>query len=274
VRGELLGAFAITEPGSGSDTYAMACQAERDGDDWVLSGHKAHITLAPVADVALVFASTNPSAGRWGISAFLVHRDRPGVLFGDNREKMGLRTTPYGDIVLDRYRAPAEDLVGREGAGASIFSTAMEAERGLIMAAHLGAAERAVTDALARANARRQFGLPIAAFQAVSHRLADMQMAHETARLLLYKVAAMMDRGDRVPMAAAMAKLGCSEAIASIALDAARIHGALGYEKGHDTERELRDALGGLVYSGTSDIQKNLIAALMGADTDAARKDP
>lgn len=264
IRGELVGAFAITEPGSGSDTYAMEATAVPTADGWVLNGHKAHITLAPVADVAIVFAITNPEAGRWGVSGFLVHADRPGVTFTPTKPKMGLRTTPFGDIHLDGYEASADDLLGAEGAGASIFATCMESERGLIMATHLGAAERMIDEAIERANTRHQFGQPIGAFQAVSHRLADMALRHEMARLLLYKAAASIGAGGRATLAAAMAKLGASEAIAEIALDAARVHGAQGYVTEYEVEREVRDALGGLVYSGTSDVQKNLIATLLG----------
>ena len=267
IAGDLVGAFAITEPESGSDTYAMATRAERRGEGWLLTGHKAHITLAPVADVAIVFAVTDPDAGRWGISAFVVHTDRPGVECTPTKPKMGLRTTPFGDIVLDGYEAGAGDLLGAEGAGASIFATCMESERGLIMATHLGAAERVLHEAVARANQREQFGQPIGGFQAVSHRLADMAMRHEAARLLLYKAAAAIGTGRRATLPAAMAKLGASEAIAEIALDAARIHGARGYVTSYEVEREVRDALGGLVYSGTSDVQKNLIAALLGVTT-------
>lgn len=267
-RGELFGAFAITETGSGSDTYAMSTRAERTGAGWVLTGAKAHITLAPVADVAIVFAVTDPDRGRWGISAFLVHADRPGVTFTETKPKMGLRTTPFGDIALDGYVATPDDLIGAEGAGVSIFATCMESERGLIMASHLGAAERTLHDAVERANSREQFGRPIGAFQAVSHRLVDMAMHHETARLLLYKAAAQIGAGGRATMAAAMAKLGASESIASLVLDAARIQGGQGYVTGADVERDVRDALGGLVYSGTSDIQKNLIASLMGVRTE------
>ncbi len=267
VRGERFGAFAITEEDSGSDTYAMSTQATKDADGWRLTGTKVYITLAPVADTAIIFAVTNPDAGSWGISAFIVHTDRPGVILTDSQPKMGLRTTPFGDIHLDGYRAAPEDLLGVEGAGASIFATCMESERGLIMATHLGAAERLIDEAVERANSRHQSGQPIGAFQAVSHRLVDMKVRHEAARLLLYKAAGSIAGGGRATMAAAMAKLEASEAIASIALDAARIHGARGYVTSFEVEREVRDALGGLVYSGTSDIQKNLIAAHMGIST-------
>lgn len=269
-RGELFGAFAITEPESGSDTYAMQTRAQRTDDGWALHGTKAHITLAPVADVAVVFAITDPDVGRWGISAFVVHRDRPGVEFGPIRPKMGLRTTPYGDITLDGYVAGPDDLLGAEGAGVSIFSACMESERALIMAAHLGAAERLIDQAVERANTRHQFGRPIANFQAVSHRLVDVYLRHEAARLHVYKAAAAFATGRRSTLAAALAKLASSEAIAAIGLDAARVHGALGYLEEHEVEREVRDALGSLVYAGTSDVQKNLIASLLGI---AQRKD-
>ncbi|MEM7140178.1 MAG: acyl-CoA dehydrogenase family protein [Actinomycetota bacterium] len=262
-RGDLIGAFAITEPEAGSDSYALTTTATREGDDWVLHGHKAHITLAPVADVAVVFAKTDPSAGTWGISAFLVHTDRTGVTCTETKPKMGLRTTPFGDIILDGYVAPAADMLGAEGVGASMFSTCMESERSLIMASHLGAVERLVREAFDRANSRTQFGQPIGSFQAVSHRLVDMEMRLEAARLQVYKAAIALGRG-RSPLPAAMAKLSASEAIASIGLDAARIHGARGYVVEYEVEREVRDALGSLVYAGTSDVQKNTIAALLG----------
>jgi alkylation response protein AidB-like acyl-CoA dehydrogenase len=267
-RGEMIGAFAITEAASGSDTYSMSTRAEPVPGGWKLTGEKVHITLAPVADVALVFAVTNPDRGRWGISAFLVRADRPGVTFTETKPKQGLRTTPFGDIRLDGYLAGPADMLGAEGAGASIFAACMESERSLVMASHLGAAERTLHDAIARANTREQFGRPIAAFQAISHRLVDMAMHHETARLLLYKAAAEVGLGRRSTLAAAMAKLGASEAIVSLTLDAARVHGAEGYVTAYEVERDVRDALGGLVYSGTSDIQKNLIAALIGVRTE------
>jgi len=262
--GDLIGAFAITEPASGSDAFALETTAELDGDHYVLNGTKAHVTLGPVADVAVVFASTNRTAGRWGISAFLVYADRDGVTFTPNQDKMGLRTTPFGDIVLDGYRAPIEDRLGPEGAGATIFSTCLEPERGLIFSTQLGAAERVISEAVDRSRQREQFGQPIGSFQAISHRLADMALRLEQARLLMYKATALVATRRQSTMLAAMAKLAASEAVASIALDAARVHGARGYLSAYEVEREVRDALGGLAYSGTSDIQRNVIARLMG----------
>lgn len=262
--GDLIGAFAITEPGSGSDAYALTTRAELDGDHYVLTGHKAHVTMGPVADLAVVFASTRPDAGRWGISAFVVHADRDGVTFTENHEKMGLRTTPFGDILLDGYRASIDDRLGPEGAGATIFATCLEPERGLIFATQLGGAERVIAEAIERAREREQFGTSIGSFQAISHRRADMALRHEQARLLMYKATALVATRRQATMAAAMAKLEASEAVAAIALDAARIHGARGYISAYEVEREVRDALGGLAYSGTSDIQRNVIARLMG----------
>jgi hypothetical protein len=262
--GTLIGSFAITEPDAGSDSYAMATTAVRDGDGYVLDGHKAHITLAPVADVAVVFAKTAPAAGAWGISAFVVHLDRPGVERSANRPKMGLRTTPYGDIVLEDYRAAETDRLGPEGAGVSIFTAIMEGERSMIFATQLGAAERTIERAVERANTRRQFGQTIGTFQAVSHRLAAMAVAHDTARTAMYRALATIGRGERAMLVAAMAKLVSGESLAEIALDAARVHGADGYLSEHEVEREVRDALGGFVYGGTGDIQRNLIARLMG----------
>jgi len=262
--GDLIGGFAITEPEAGSDSYSMQTTAEETADGYLLNGHKAHITLGPVADVVLVFAKTRPDAGRWGISAFLVHTDRDGVECTANYEKMGLRTTPFGDMFLDGYLAAESDRLGPEGAGVSIFAKSMEAERGLIGASKLGSAERVIGDAVTRARSREQFGQPIGSFQAVSHRLVDMQVRHESARLLLYKAAGLVTQGRQVTKEAAMAKLVASEAVKDIALDASLVHGARGYVTSYEVEREVRDALGALVPSGTTDIQRNVIARMMG----------
>lgn len=262
--GDLIGSFAITEAESGSDAFSMKTRALPDGDGWILNGEKLHITLAPIADLSLVFAMTEPDAGRWGVSAFLVWRDSPGVVFGDNEPKMGLRTTPYGRIHLDGYRVGADDLLGSVGSGASIFSACMESERSMIFATHLGAAERTIAATIDRARSRRQFGHPIGDFQAVSHRIADMKRAHEGARLLMYKAALQVAAGKQATLAGALAKVHAGEQILEIATSAARIHGALGYLTEYEIEREVRDAMGGPIYSGTSDVQKNTIAGLLG----------
>ncbi len=265
VRGEVLGAFAISEPETGSDSFALATTAER-GDDgnYRINGTKAHITMGPRCDVMLVFASTRPDAGRWGLSAFVVPMDTPGVHQHPSRPKMGMRTTPFGNIDFDDVVVPADTLLGHEGSGASIFAKSIESERAYLFATSLGAMERQLQATVEYARHRHAFGQPIGGFQAVSHRVADMKLRHEAARLLLYKAALLEETGRPVTDAAAMAKLAASEAGVASGLDASVVHGAVGYISGEGVERELRDAIGGLVYSGTSDIQRNIIARMLG----------
>lgn len=262
--GERIGIFAMTEPEAGSDTSAVTCRFERDGDDYVLSGHKAYITLGPVGDVAIVFATSDPSLGAWGLSAFLVEPDGRTAVLAPNTEKMGLRTTPFGDLHLDGHRVPAADRLGPEGAGSSIFRSALTVERAFIYAGQLGGVERLIDDCVAYARTRHQFGRPIGDFQAVSHRIADMKVRHETARLALYKAAVLHEAGRPTETAAAVAKLHASESAVASALDAVQIHGARGYLPAEGVERRLRDAVGGLVYSGTVDVQRNILVRLLG----------
>ncbi len=263
--GSVLGAFAITEPDSGSDVYAMASTALPDGAGrYRLSGHKAYLTFGSRCDVVVVFAATNPDAGRWGISAFLVPTDRDGVERTANREKMGMRTTPFGDIVFHDVALTDDDRIGPEGSGASIFHTVLERERAFVFAAQIGAMERQLDRAIEYARTRRQGGRTIGDYQAVSHRIVDMKVRHETARLFLYKAALLESRGQPITMAAALSKLVASEHAMASSIDAIRTHGAIGYVSEYEVERDLRDAVGGPVYSGTSDIQRNIVARLLG----------
>ena len=261
----MLGAFAITEPDSGSDVYAMASTALPDGDGrYRLSGHKAYLTFGSRCDVVVVFASTNPDAGRWGVSAFLVPTEREGVERTGNREKMGMRTTPFGDIVFHDVALSDADRIGPEGAGASIFHTVLERERAFVFAAQIGAMERQLDRSIAYAKTRRQGGRPIGDYQAVSHRIVDMKVRHETARLFLYKAAMLECRGHPITMAAGLSKLVASEHAIASGVDAIRNHGAIGFVSEYEVDRDLRDAVGGPVYSGTSDIQRNIVARLLG----------
>lgn len=265
VAGDALGAFAISEPETGSDSFALGATARRGEDgSYVLNGTKAHITMGPRCDVMLVFASTRPEAGRWGLSAFLVPMDTPGVHQQPNRPKMGMRTTPFGNIDFTDVRIPESSLVGREGSGASIFAAAIESERAYLFATTLGAMERQLQACATYAKDRHAFGQPIGDFQAVSHRLADMRIRHETARLLLYKAALLEESGRPVTDDAAMAKVVASEAAVASGLDAAMVYGAIGYITEEGLERDVRDAIGGVIYSGTSDIQRNIIARFLG----------
>lgn len=264
VGGDLLGAHAMSEPGSGSDTFSLETTARPHGDGYVLTGRKSYIGLAPICDVALVFATTDPSLGRWGISAFLVEVDNPGMTREGARPKMGLRTAPLGDIVLDECYVPAGARLGPEGAGASMFSDSMEWERSFIFASHVGSMHRQLDEAVEHARTRHQFGQPIGRFQSVSNRIADMKLRLETAQLLLYKAAWLMDAGRPAGMASALTNLHLAESFVASSLDAVRIHGAQGYLAEFGVERDLRDAVGGLTYSGTSDIQRQLVARLLG----------
>jgi alkylation response protein AidB-like acyl-CoA dehydrogenase len=263
VEGRRIGAHGMTEPDSGSDALALRTRARRDGDAYVLSGTKTFITNGPVADFAIVFANVRPELRALGITAFLVDRDMPGVHFGPPIEKMGLRTSPIGEIVLDEVRVPAGQRLGREGAGMVLFQESMEYERALIFASHLGAMNRIYQRCRAHARERRQFGQPIAKFTPVADKLVRMRTEIELARLLLYKIAWAKDRGAKAPMEAAMAKLFISEAHLQAALDAIQIFGGYGFTVEYEIEREQRDAVGGRIYSGTSEIQRKLIASYM-----------
>jgi alkylation response protein AidB-like acyl-CoA dehydrogenase len=264
VAGRLRGAFCMSEPESGSDAFALRTTAEECADGYRLTGHKSWATLAPVADVFVVFASTRPSAGQWGITAFLVDAGTPGLVATPNREKMGWRTTPFGDVVLDDCLVPAANRLGPVGAGASIFSTVLDDERAFLFASELGAMERVITEGVRFARERQQFGRPVGDFQAVAHRLADMKLRHETARSLLYRTALAASQGRPITMLSALTKLHATESSLATALDAVRLRGARGFVSEFEVERELRDAVGGLFTSGTSDVQRNIVARLLG----------
>lgn len=262
--GERIGAHAITEPESGSDIFSLQTHAKKRDGGYVLNGTKRHVTLAPIADLALVFATIDPSLGKWGITAFLVEQETPGFRAGSTRDKMGLRTVPIGDITFEDCFVPEENRIGPEGAGVSISNHSLEIERCCILASQLGAMERQLETAVRYARKRQQFGQPIGKFQSVSNRIADMKLRLETARLLLYNVAWRKQTDQPAMMEAALLKLHLSESFVASGLDAIRIHGGNGYMTDVEVERDLRDAIGGTLYAGTSDIQRNIVAQLLG----------
>ena len=264
IRGDLIGAHAISEPDSGSDVFAMRTRAELRDGGYLLNGTKTFVTNAPVADLALVFAMTAPGKGSWGVSAFLLDKGTPGFTVGKNIQKMGLRTAPMGEVILQDCFVPVGQRLGNEGAGAHVFNNSMEWERACILGTHIGAMDRQLEECVSYARTRVQFGQPIGKFQSVSNRLADMKVRLETARLLLYKVAWLKKEGKPAHQESAMAKLYLSEAFAASSLDAIRIHGGYGYTTEFEVERDFRDAIGGTLYSGTSDIQRNIIARYLG----------
>jgi alkylation response protein AidB-like acyl-CoA dehydrogenase len=261
--GSLIGVQCMTEPGSGSDAFSLTTTARGTENGYVLSGSKTFITNATVADVFVVFASTDPGKGWAGITAFLVDAANPGVTVGAPFHKMGLRTSPMAEVFFDDCEIPEDAVLGRPGAGARVFATSMEWERSLILACALGTLERQLERCLDYARTRTQFSQPIGKFQAVSHKLVDMRIRLETARLLVHKTAWLLGRGKSVAMESAMAKLYLSECYLQSSLDALQIHGGSGYMAELEFERDVRDAIGSRIYSGTSEIQRNIIARLM-----------
>ncbi|HET9905942.1 MAG TPA: acyl-CoA dehydrogenase family protein [Anaerolineales bacterium] len=262
--GELIGAHGMSEPDSGSDAYRLRARAERTSDGYILNGTKMFVTNAPVADMALVFATVNPEKGIGGVTAFLIDKGTPGFRVSKNIEKMGLRTSPMGELILEDCILPVENRLGAEGAGSSIFNSSMEWERSCILGSHIGAMERQLEAGIRYARERRQFGQPIGKFQSVANRIADMKVRLETARLLLYKVAWLNQNGKPAIMEAALAKLYLSECFVDSSMDAIRTYGGYGYMTEMEVERDLRDAVGGTLYSGTSDIQRMIIARWLG----------
>jgi alkylation response protein AidB-like acyl-CoA dehydrogenase len=264
IRGEIIGAHGMSEPDSGSDAYSLRTRAEKVEGGYVLNGSKMFVTNAPVSDMAVAFATVNPNRGMWGVTGFIVENGMPGYSISRDIEKMGLRTSPMGELIFQDCFVPESHRLGPEGTGARIFNSSMEWERACILGSHVGAMERQLEESIRYANERVQFGQNIGKFQAVANRIVEMKVRLETARLILYKVAWLKKQGKPATMEAALAKLYLSESFVQSGLDALRIHGGYGYMSEFEVERDLRDAIGGTIYSGTSDIQRNIIASLLG----------
>ncbi len=264
LSGDLIGTHCMTEPDSGSDAFSLRTKFDKIGDNYVLNGSKLYATNSPIAGIALVFATSKPGQGFSGATAFLVERDTSGFETSTPMHKMGLHTSPIGEVILRDCEIPAYNLLGKVGGGMSIFNSSMEWERSCILATSLGAMRRQLEACLRYANTRKQFGKPIGKFQSVSNMIADMYLRLEAARLLTYKVAWLKQQGHSAVLEAAAAKLFTSEAWVKSSLDAIQIHGAFGYMTDSEVERDLRDAVAGTIYSGTSEIQRLLIANSLG----------
>jgi alkylation response protein AidB-like acyl-CoA dehydrogenase len=262
--GDLIGAHGMSEPDSGSDAFGLRTRAERRANGYVLNGTKTFVTNAPECDVALVFATIDPNRKSLGVTGFLIERGTPGFTISPHIDKMGLRTSHMSELILDDCFLPEENRLGKEGLGSRIFSDSMEWERACILGSHLGAMQRLLEKCVQYAKDRRQFGESIGRFQSVANRIVDMKVRLETARLLLYQVAWLKKMGKPAVMEAALAKLYLSECFVQSGLDAIRTMGGYGYTTEYEVERDLRDAVGGTIYSGTSDIQRNIIARLLG----------
>lgn len=263
-NGELIGANGASEPGSGSDIFSMRTRAEKRGDSYVLNGAKTFVSNAPVANLFAVYATLDPSLGAMGITAFLIERDTPGLKVGKGLQKMGLRTSPMAELVLDDCVVPAANRLGREGRGVQVFESSMEWERGCILANYLGLMKRQLEECVEYARTRKQFGQPIGKFQSVANRIVDMKVRLDACRPLVYKIGWLKERKKPAMMEASIAKLFVSQSLVSSSMDALQIHGGYGYMAEQEIERELRDALGSTLYSGTTEIQRNIIAKCLG----------
>jgi alkylation response protein AidB-like acyl-CoA dehydrogenase len=258
--GNLIGANGASEPSAGSDIFSMQTQVKKIGSDYVLNGRKIFVTNAPVADLFTIYATLDPQLGASGISAFVIEKGTPGLSVGKKKDKLGLRTALMAELQLDNCPAPATALLGREGRGVEVFNCSMAWERACILAICLGTMRRQLERCVEHARRRKQFGQPIGKFQSVANHIVDMKLRYETARLLTYKVGWLMQENKSADMDAAMAKLYVSESFVKSCLDAIQLYGGRGFLTEFELEREMRDSVGSTLYSGTSEIQRNIIA--------------
>jgi butyryl-CoA dehydrogenase len=262
--GEKIGCMGLTEPGAGSDVAALRTRAERRGDGWGLNGTKMFITNGAIADVAVVYAKTDPAAGHAGISAFVVDTKSPGFSVGKRLHKMGVRTSPTSELILEDCVVPRECLLGEVGAGFPMAMQTVEWDRSALLAPFVGAVEYLIERCSVYAKEREQFGRPIATFQAVKHKLADLKIFLEAARTLVYRIAWLKDQGRPVNhLDAAVAKLFVGDASLGPTNDAVVLLGGYGYCHEYDVERVFRDGRLAPIGGGTSDIQKLIISRLM-----------
>ena len=258
--GRQLGAFALTEPQAGSDASAIALRAERDGDDYLLTGSKVWITNGADADVVVVFATLDRALGRDGITAFVVERDTPGFRVGAHERKMGIRDSVSVELIFDGARVRAANRLGEEGKGLKVALSSLGAGRISIAACCVGVARAALEHAARYATQRSQFGRPIAEQEMVQAMLADAATAVDAARLLTWRAARLRDAGQPINAASSMAKLFASDTAMRVATDAVQIYGGAGYSRDNPVERFMRDAKGAQIYEGTNQIHRLIVA--------------
>jgi alkylation response protein AidB-like acyl-CoA dehydrogenase len=263
-NGTLIGANAMSEPNSGSDAFSMSTTAQKVGDKYILNGGKTFVTNGPIADLFAVYATVDKSKGQHGVTGFLVPKASPGIIVGPKLEKMGLRTSPMSEIFFENCEVPVANRIGAEGGGSFLFTRSMTWERGCILSNAVGSMQRLLEKCVLYANARKQFGQSIGKYQHVAGKIVDMKLRLETCRLMLYQGAWLRSKGKSGFMEASLTKLYISDSWVKSCEDALQIHGGYGYMVEYEIERELRDAVGSRLYSGTSEIQRNLIASLMG----------
>lgn len=260
-KGAFLGAFALTEPGAGSDAASIKMSAVKKGGGWVLNGTKIWITNGAEADVTLVLAVDNPVLGaRGGVTAFLVDKDAPGFRVGSKFDKMGIRGTSSAELVFENCRVPEENVLGKVGEGFRVAMSTLDSGRLTLGAGCAGGSAAAAELAIKYARERSAFGKPIANFQAIQFKIADMAVGIYAMRQIVYDLAARMDRGERVSRDSAIVKLYCSEVSHDIIDEALQIHGGMGYSKDFAIERAYRDQRVVEIFEGTSEIQREIIA--------------
>ena len=259
-RGETLGAYCLSEPNAGTDAANQQTRAKREGDEWVLNGMKNFITNGAHADTLIVFAQTDPELRHKGIFAFIVETEREGFSVVSKEKKLGIRASDTAQLAFDNLRIPADHQLGPDGAGFKIAMSTLDGGRIGIASQALGIAKAALESATEYARTREQFGRPIAKFQAIQWKIADMALQYEAARLLTLRAANLKDRGERYGEESAMAKLAASEAANRIADEAVQIFGGNGYSKEYPVERNFRDARITSIYEGTSEAQRLVIS--------------
>ena len=254
-----LGCYALTEPGAGSDVAAITTSARRDGDEYVLNGAKVWISNATEASFIVLFAKTDPAAGHRGISAFIVERDTPGVTVGHKMGKLGQKAAPTAEIHLDNARVPVSARMGEEGTGFRIAMGVFDRSRPMVAAMGVGVTARCLDEALSYAKTRQTMGRPILEHQAIGHKIAQMGLRLEAARLLTYQAAWLHDSGQRNTLQAAYAKAFAADTAMWAATEAIQVHGGMGYSTEYPVEKLLRDAKVLQIYEGTSEIQHNIM---------------
>ncbi|MDR7435587.1 MAG: acyl-CoA dehydrogenase [Armatimonadota bacterium] len=259
-QGRKLGCYCLTEPEAGSDAASIQTVAREEGDEWVLTGTKIFVTNGVEAEICIVYARSEPEPGARGISAFIVEKDRPGITVGKVERKLGIKASSTAEIHLEECRIPKENLLGRRGEGFRVALSTLDGGRLGIAAQAVGIARACLEESIAYARERRQFGQPIASFQAIRWWIADMATRIEAARLLMYRAASLRDRGRPYTKEASIAKLFASETAMWAAHKAVQIHGGYGYIQDYPAERHFRDAKITEIYEGTSEIQRLVIA--------------
>ncbi|MCU0821383.1 MAG: acyl-CoA dehydrogenase family protein [Spirochaetes bacterium] len=258
--GEWIGGFAQTEPGSGSDAASIQTKAEKKGNKWILNGSKTFITNGPIGDLFLVMATIDRTLGHKGVTAFLVEKTFKGFKVGKELEKMGMRSSPTSELFFDDCEVPEENVLGEVGKGFKAAMSTVVWERACMLPGLIGCAEARLEDAVRYAKERVQFGQPIAEFQAIQEKMANMKTHLELYKLIFYKIAWLLKEGKPAAMEASLGKLFFSEMNRMDALDAFQIHGGYGYMKDYPIERDVRDCIANTIGAGTSEIQRMIIA--------------